>query len=73
MSTEAGKRMDLDFWDVVKIVTTIAGVVVIWIYKRQIASLIGSLIVGDAYEETKGKSNSEILEEIEEIMGRVLK
>jgi len=65
--------MGLDLWDIVKIVTTIAGVVLIWIYKRQIANLIGSLIVGDVYSETKGKSNSEILEEIEQTMGRILK
>ena len=45
----------------------------IWIYKRQIATLIGSLIVGDVYSETKGKTNSEILEEIEQTMGRILK
>lgn len=65
--------MDLDFWDIVKIATSIAGVVLIWIYKRQIATLIGSLIVGDVYSETKGKTNSEILEEIEQTMGRILK
>ncbi len=61
----------LDTGDWIKIAASVAGLILVWIYKRQIGKLIGSLIVGDQYSEIKDKSDSQIIAEMDQIMRRL--
>ena len=59
--------------DWIKIIASIVGAVLIWTYKHQIAKLIGGLIIGDQYSEIKDKTDSQIIADMDQIMGRLQK
>ena len=58
--------------DWVKIILGVAGIVVVWIERRQISNLLGSLIIGGQMSEVEGKSDTEILERTDGILKRLL-
>ena len=62
----------MDIWDIFKIVCAVAGILLVYLYKRQIARIIEGLITDGESYHYEGKSNEELMEEIEKTFGEVL-
>ncbi len=62
----------LDLIDIAKIAVTAAGIMFIWINKRQIGRLIEGLVANSGISNPEGKTDRELLEEIEDAFEEVL-
>ena len=59
-------------WLIIKIIATVGSVLLLLIFKKQLVRMITNVVVGGDSESYEGKTYTEVREEIEKKMDRVL-
>lgn len=64
---------DISIGDIVKVFSAVICVLFVWVFKRQIANLLGNLIIGNIYAETRGKTYAQVMDDVKDTIKRILK
>ena len=65
--------MDISTVDLIKIAITVVSVISLWYFRRQIVKVITDLLVGGDSSKYDGKQVSEIMEDIDNKLGEMLR